>query len=84
MDDGDSSLLDVLWLFRILKPHRMVKAVLYGHSHAYKFQQEDGIHLVNLPAAGYNFDHQQPVGWVEATLTAEGDDGRSCQSQQVR
>ena len=74
LDDGDTSLLDVLWLFRILKPHRMVKAVVYGHSHVYKFQQEDGIHLVNLPAVGYNFGDQQPVGWVEAMLSAEGAD----------
>jgi hypothetical protein len=26
--------------------------------------------LINLPAAGYNFTDRQPVGWVDAQLTA--------------
>ncbi|MCP5113906.1 MAG: hypothetical protein GY953_23990, partial [bacterium] len=74
LGDGDSSLMDVLWMFRILKPHKMVKAVVYGHSHSYKFETEDGIHLINIPAVGYNFSDDKPVGWVEATLSAEGAD----------
>ncbi len=72
LDDRDMSLLDVLWMFRILKPHRAVKAVVYGHSHAYKFDAEDGLHLINIPATGYNFNDSEPVGWVEAELTAAG------------
>ena len=74
LDDGDSSLRDVLWMFRILKPHKMVKAVIYGHSHSYNFGTEDGIHLINIPAVGYNFSDDKPVGWVQATLTGEGAD----------
>ena len=76
LDDRDISLLDVLWMFCILKPHRAVKAVVYGHSHAYKFDTEDGLHLVNIPAVGYNFDDAEPVGWVEAELSPEGADFR--------
>ena len=74
LGDGDGDLLDVPRLFRIVKPIRKVKAILYGHSHAYGFSQLEGIHLINLPAVGYNFSDTEPVGWVEARLTSEGGD----------
>ena len=37
LDDGDISLLDVDRMFRIIEPHRMVKAIVYGHSHRHRF-----------------------------------------------
>jgi predicted phosphodiesterase len=49
-----------------------VKAVVYGHSHRFKFSQHKGIHMINLPATGYNMSGSQPVGWVEANLTDQG------------
>jgi len=66
--------VDVLWLFRLIEPHKSVKAVIYGHSHAYKFEQHKGIHLINIPAVGYNFGDEEPLGWVEANLRNEGAD----------
>ncbi len=74
MGDGDGDLLDVPRLFDLVKPIRKVKAILYGHSHVYGFSMFKGIHLINLPAVGYNFSDAEPVGWVEANLTAEGGD----------
>jgi len=74
LGDGDGDLLDVPRLFDIIKSIRKVKAVLYGHSHEYGFSEFEGIHLVNLPAVGYNFSDTEPVGWVEARLTAKGGD----------
>jgi len=74
LGDGDGDLLDVPRLFDIIKPVRKVKAVLYGHSHEYGFSEFEGIHLINLPAVGYNFSDTEPVGWVEARLTAKGGD----------
>ena len=74
MGDGDDDLLDVPRLFDLVKPIRKVKAILYGHSHVYGFSRFKGIHLINLPAMGYNFSDAEPVGWVEANLTAEGGD----------
>lgn len=71
LGDGDGDLLDVLWLFDLVKPIRKVKAIVYGHSHEYKSAELEGIHLINLPATGYNFGNDQPVGWIEARLTAE-------------
>ena len=72
LEDGDGDLLDLPRLFSAMKPIRKVKAIVYGHSHVYKFTQFKGIHLINLPAVGYNFNDIDPVGWVEASLTAKG------------
>jgi len=69
-DDGD--LLDLPRLFDIVKPVSKVKAFVFGHSHEYACSDFEGIHLINLPAVGYNFTDDQPVGWVEAQLTREG------------
>lgn len=74
LGDNDGDLLDVLRLFDLIKPVRKVKAILYGHSHEYGYSQFQGIHLINLPAMGYNFSNTEPVGWVEARLTAKGGD----------
>jgi predicted phosphodiesterase len=72
LDDGDGSLLDSDRFLNIVTPHRHVKAVMYGHSHVHKYDVRDGMHLVNLPAVGYNFADDQPVGWIEAELSAKG------------
>jgi 3',5'-cyclic AMP phosphodiesterase CpdA len=65
-------LLDTGRFFDIIGPMTKVKAVVYGHSHKYEFSQYEGIHLINLPATAFNFSRRQPVGWVEAHLTAKG------------
>lgn len=72
LDDGDGSLVDFERLFEIVKRHKKVKAILYGHSHVYRYDVNDGIHLINLPAIGYNFADAQPVGWVDSILTPHG------------
>ena len=74
LGDDDGDLLDLPRLFSIIKPIRKVKAILYGHSHAYGFSEFEGIHLINLPAVGYNFSDAEPVGWVQANLTDKGGD----------
>lgn len=72
VSDGDGDLLDLPRLYEIIVPIRKVKAVVYGHSHVYSFSQYEGIHQINLPATGYNFNDNDPVGWVEAELTTNG------------
>ena len=67
-----SDLLDTRSLLEIIRPVGKVKAVVYGHSHKYGFSTDTGIHLINLPATGFNFTANQPVGWVEARLTHKG------------
>ena len=72
LGDGDGDLLDVPRLFDILKPSRKVKAIVYGHSHAYRLSEYEGVHLINIPATCCTFAEGEPVGWVEAKLTAKG------------
>lgn len=72
LDDRDGDLLDVPRLFKIIEPARNVKAIVYGHSHVYRFSTFEGIHLINVPASGYCFGEGVPVGWVEASLTDRG------------
>jgi 3',5'-cyclic AMP phosphodiesterase CpdA len=74
LEDGDGDLLDLPRLYSDIKKIRKVKAIIYGHSHVYKYSKYEGIHLINLPAVGYNFNDNDPVGWVEAKLTAKGGD----------
>ncbi len=69
--DEDDALLDAPRLLALVKPVNKVKAIIFGHSHEYKFSEHEGTHLVNLPATGYTFDNVQPAGWVEARLTAQ-------------
>ncbi|GIX05518.1 MAG: hypothetical protein KatS3mg114_1387 [Planctomycetaceae bacterium] len=72
LGDGDGELLDAERLLAMVQPHPHVKAIFYGHSHRYEVLQRDGLQLVNLPASGYNFADDQPVGWVEAWFETTG------------
>ena len=65
-------MLDAGRLFDTVLPHRQVKAIFYGHSHVYAFARKEHLHLVNLPAAGYNFSDKEPVGWVDSVFTSKG------------
>jgi len=69
---GDDDLQDDLRFFKVIQPHRHVKAVFYGHSHCYRFSRQDDLDLINLPSAAYVFDDKLPVGWVDAEFTATG------------
>ena len=69
-EDGD--LLDMDRMLAIVRPHKKIKALVFGHSHVYQYDTEAGIHLINLPATGYNFSDDDAVGWVEANVTTEG------------
>jgi len=72
--DNDGELLDAERLLRILVASKKVKALLYGHSHRYRFDVIDGLHCINLPAIGYNFSDAEPTGWAEVELGADGAD----------
>jgi 3',5'-cyclic AMP phosphodiesterase CpdA len=72
LGDGDGDLLDADRLFELIRPHPQVKAIFYGHSHVWEVTERGAVHLVNLPAVGYNFRDEDPVGWVEAEFTSTG------------
>jgi 3',5'-cyclic-AMP phosphodiesterase len=67
--DEDGSLVDGSQLLDIIAPLRQVKAVFYGHTHEYHVEARQGLHLVNVPSVAYNFRDQDPVGWMEMTLS---------------
>ena len=74
LGDEDSNLLDFDRFFEIVRPHRHVKAIFYGHSHRYHIKQKEHIYLINQPALGYNFNDHEPVGWLDATFSPQGVD----------
>lgn len=71
---NDGELVDAPRLFEVVAPHRHVKAIVYGHSHKYEVVEREGLQLINLPAVGYNFNDNEPVGWVESVWTPDGVD----------
>jgi len=56
-----------------LKDRKQVKALLFGHTHAWMSkQQDDGIHWLNLPPTAYTFTKGKPQGWVDTWLADRG------------
>jgi len=74
MRSGKNSLLDADQFFKIILPRKQVKAVFYGHTHVYQYSKVEDLDLINLPAVGYSFNDSQPLGWLDARMTAEGGD----------
>ena len=65
-------LADAEELLAILRPRTQVKALVFGHTHTWSLRGDDGIHLVNLPAVGYPFAVEQPIGWCRLEPRADG------------
>jgi Icc protein len=74
LKDNDGDLMDAERLFEIALRQRHVKAIFYGHSHVWELANREHLHLINLPAVGYNFRDQDPVGWMDAIFDPKGVD----------
>jgi 3',5'-cyclic AMP phosphodiesterase CpdA len=74
LGDRDGDLLDSRRLFELIRPHPQVKAIFYGHSHEWSIGEREHVQLVNIPAIGYNFRDQEPLGWVDARFDTKGAD----------
>ena len=72
--ESDGALLDADRLLAILRPQRHVKMLVFGHTHVFSLDKTDGLHLLNLPAVGYNFADGNPVGWMDAVFRSDGAD----------
>lgn len=72
LGDGDNDLLDVERMFRLLEPHRHVKALFHGHSHRWEISERQGIHIVNLPTSAHIWTPDQPIGWVDTRFRKDG------------
>jgi 3',5'-cyclic AMP phosphodiesterase CpdA len=67
------ALKDTNALLDVLRPRKQVKACIFGHTHVWKtWQDESGIHLINMPPVAYVFREADPSGWVQATLERNG------------
>lgn len=70
---GHLGLKDTLAFFEVIRPRKQVKAYIYGHTHAWKVEQDpSGIHLINLPPVAYIFHEGDPSGWVHARVERKG------------
>jgi Icc protein len=65
-------LIDTSALFDVLAPRKHVKALVFGHTHAWFVANYKNIHLINLPPTAYLFQPKRPNGWVAATLKEDG------------
>jgi Icc protein len=70
--DEDGDLLDGDRLLALAATHPHVKAIFHGHAHVWSLGRRGRLHVVGLPALGYNFSDAQPVGWVEARFRPDG------------
>jgi 3',5'-cyclic AMP phosphodiesterase CpdA len=66
-----AGILDTEAFFKVIDSRRHVKAVFFGHTHAWSVVEHAGIHLVNLPPVAYTFNKDKPNGWVECELQAD-------------
>jgi 3',5'-cyclic-AMP phosphodiesterase len=71
-DGKNTGLLDTAEFIEILKPRRHVKALIFGHTHTWRLTDQDGLHLVNLPAVAYPFNAKEVTGWMDCRLRADG------------
>ena len=65
-------LTDTAALLDVLMPRKQVKALVFGHTHAWGCRRQDGLHLVNLPPVAYIFEEGRPSGWVDTRVTDRG------------
>jgi 3',5'-cyclic AMP phosphodiesterase CpdA len=67
-----SGLTDTPEFLDIVHRHRQVKAVVFGHTHEFRVASSDGVHFINLPAVGYRFKPDEPLGWVQSRFRTGG------------
>jgi 3',5'-cyclic-AMP phosphodiesterase len=71
-DPSRGGLADTRALLDLLAPRRHVKALFFGHTHAWSLREREGLHLVNLPPVAYVFQAGLPSGWVDMKTTEGG------------
>jgi 3',5'-cyclic AMP phosphodiesterase CpdA len=72
--NDDNGLVDAAQLLDVAMSTPAIKAVFFGHTHAWRHETVKGLHLINIPAVGFNFKDSEPVGWTDARFRATGAD----------
>jgi 3',5'-cyclic AMP phosphodiesterase CpdA len=66
-------LVDDKYFWSAVLPRKQVKAYIYGHTHVYRQSVSNNVHLINLPALGWEFaGGLQPLGWSDAVISENG------------
>ena len=73
LDNGEGTMMDREEFWKIVKSAPQVKAYIYGHTHVYRQAVRDDVHLINLPALGWEFQSgKQPLGWSDVEISDKG------------
>ena len=73
LDNNAGTLMDREEFWNVVKSAKQVKAYIYGHTHLYRQSVRDDVHLINLPALGWEFHSgAQPLGWSDVEISAGG------------
>jgi len=67
-----TGLIDTAELLAVLQPRPQVKAIFFGHTHTWRHTQQNGLHLINLPAVAYRFNETEVTGWTDCRLRDTG------------
>lgn len=70
LDNRMGALMDREEFWNVVKAIKHVKAYIYGHTHVYRQEVRDDVHLINLPALGWEFQSgKQPLGWTDVEIS---------------
>jgi len=73
LDNSPNTLMDREEFWAVVKAAKQVKAYIYGHTHRYRQEIRDDVHLINLPALGWEFESgKQPLGWTDVDISGTG------------
>lgn len=73
LDSRANALMDREELWAVIKDAGNVKAYIYGHTHVYRQEVRDDVHVINLPALGWEFQSgKQPLGWTDVEISGNG------------
>jgi metallophosphoesterase superfamily enzyme len=67
-----SGIQDTRAFYDVILPRKQVKAYIFGHTHDWKREEREGLHLVNLPPVAWIFKEGRPNGWVDLRLKEDG------------
>ena len=73
LDNNSGTLMDREEFWNVVKSAKQVKAYIYGHTHVYQQSVRDNVHLINLPALGWEFQSgKEPLGWSDVEIAGSG------------
>jgi 3',5'-cyclic AMP phosphodiesterase CpdA len=72
VDEQGGHLVDGKEFFELARSKPQVKAVFQGHNHVYVTREARGVHFVKVPAVGYVFSVEDPIGYLRVQVAPGG------------